>query len=290
MNVLETGVEWDQTKPWMTIQARNDAANYLFDNPHLDIGHIIGRMATDFELCCQLLFSTSDPRRKPANMPFKLWPYEVTLGEVIDEAVDGQHKLVVDKSRDMGVTETKLVKFIQRWLFDEGFHALLTSRKEELIDSKDEPDTLFERLRMSLRWMPDRFKAALLPGFKEPRHATYMRLTNPANGNTITGEAPVEDFGRQGRYTLIDFDEAASIAELKSMVVSAGDSSGCHLYVSTPKGMNEFYRIRQQKHTRIISVHWMLHPLKAQGLYKVGEEQDATEQLRVFAERMEGKR
>lgn len=255
----------------MTKEERNAAADSLFHNPEVDIEQLIRDLSTDFPLCCQLLFITHDPRRKPYKFPFKLWDYQKDFGVELEDAIVEQYPLLCEKSRDLGVTEEVLAKLLQRWAFDDDFHALITSRKEELIDSKHEPDTLFQRLRMKLANMPPKFRDVIVPGYDETKNATYMRLVHPVTGNTITGEAPVDDFGRQGRYTVILYDEAASIENLATIRASAGDSANCHIYTSTPKGINEFARLRKSKSVRIVTIHWMQHPLKAKGLYKKGE-------------------
>lgn len=280
MNILDSDSEWDQTQPWMDLEERNNAVDALFANPAINTAGLLRRMADDIELCFRLLFTTHDPRGRRGLIPFRLWAHkveeikgalsQVDLAGELFKAIDEQYPLLVDKSRDVGVTWIALGVYMHCWLFWDDFHALVTSRKEELIDSKREPDTLFERCRMIVRNMPSKVRELLLPGWKEATYATFARLVNPANRNTITGEAPIADFGRQGRYTMIHYDEGASITELTGMLAAAGDSSRCHVYVSTPKGKgNEFYRIKRRGQIKRVFFHWTSHPTKSKGFYEV---------------------
>lgn len=277
MNILDTTSDWDHTKPWCTVEQRDAAVAALMANPKVDKVALFRRLSQDFALFCQLCLSTHDPRRTPAWMPFKLWDYQVKIGRCMSWAIENAKDLLCEKSRDVGASWVFGAWDLWNWGLADDFHALITSRKKEMIDSRDEPDTLFERMRMMLKRMPPHLKDILLPGFNLREHATFARLINPRTGNTITGEPPVDTFGRAGRYTCCQYDEAAYMARLKAMRAAAGDAARTHMYFTTPNGMaGEFWNMRQEAiktgNRPLITVHWSVHPLKRVGLYVAGDD------------------
>ena len=84
---------------------------------------------------------------------------------------------------------------------------MLTSATEDLVDSKKDPDTLFEKARFGIKLFPE----WMLPvGFDVNKDLTYMNIANPANDAVITGSAPTAKVGRQRRRTVVLMDEFAS--------------------------------------------------------------------------------
>ena len=92
----------------------------------------------------------------------------------------------MEKSRDCGVSWLCVGFTVCMWLFRPGFAAGFGSRKEELVDKKGDPKSLFEKIRPFIRLIPKEFRPE---GYKEQEHATYMRQLNPKNGATIVGES-----------------------------------------------------------------------------------------------------
>ncbi|MCK9598438.1 MAG: hypothetical protein M0R06_05315, partial [Sphaerochaeta sp.] len=286
-NLLDTSSNWDPTKPWCEVAERNRACDQMLRNPKVDVPALITRMAHDFPLTCQLLFTTHDPRRRPSHMPFKLWDYQVKMGKCFTYCYDNLMSMLMEKTRDVGASWVFCAWLLWQWIFSDDFQALFTTRKKEMVDSRDEPDTMFERLRQMLTRMPDGFKALLLPDYNPARHATFAKLLNPRSGSTITGEPPVDTFARQGRYGVIIYDEAAYMARLRTMMASAGDSSECHIYISTPNGMSgPYYEMRNAGRIPVVTVHWSVHPLKSRGMY-LPEQAAAQDGFAELAKRME---
>lgn len=151
-----------------------------------------------------------DPRaRTPLSIvPFVPFPKQIELISWIEDKVFHRRTSgLIEKSRDEGATEI-LVRFaLKHWLRSAGFSALLSTRKEDEVDSKKNQNTLFERARFQIRLLP----AWQLPkDFNPEKHmVSSMQLANPENGNTILGEAPVENMGRGGRVTMAVLDEFA---------------------------------------------------------------------------------
>jgi len=283
--MIWTPDDWDGTCEWMSLEERNDRVDeYVWKHrTKEELSPLYERLANDFEFCCQTLFTTHDPRSRIGKVPFRLYDYEAKLGKCLEDCIVIGFDLKIPKSRDMGVTWEILAKLVQHLLFDDDFHALITSRKKDLIDSKTNPNTLFERLRILLRYMPKHLKKRLLTDeFSEARHAVNLRITNPLNGNTITGEAPVEDFGRQGRYSTIFFDEAGLIDELQDMINGTTDCTKSRIFASNPYGMNTFYHISKDPRTITVPVHWSQHPKKRVGLRKSEKIQGADNILKAI--------
>ena len=221
------------------------------------------------------LFYTKDPRRTPSDRPFVLYPYERELVQALDEHLKTGKDLLVEKSRDMGVTWTILCWMLWHWRFDASFNAIVGSRLEDLIDEKGNLDTHFERLRWLCRhlpiwWLPHKFDETkhLAMAFSEAKHCPYMRLMRPDSDNTIVGEAVTQDFSRQGRYNIAFLDEFAACEQSEGAWTATADSAPMRLPVSTPKGLgNKFAQLRRSGTVDIATLHWSKHPEKAKGLY-----------------------
>lgn len=151
-----------------------------------------------------------DPRaRTPLSIvPFDLFPTQKKLVDWLDEQVFNRRGSgLIEKARDEGATETIVRWGLYNWLFRNGFSMLFSTRKEDEVDSKKNQNTLFERIRYQIRLLP----AWQLPDLFSPVKdmSADMLIANPVNGNTLLGEAPVENMGRGGRVTCAMLDEFA---------------------------------------------------------------------------------
>ncbi len=201
---------------------------------------------------------TFDPRQAPADLPFVPWPFQETfIQSLSDDIYDGISQLT-EKSRDMGVTWMVLGTFIYCWLVhDESF--LLGSRKQELVDTIGDMDSLFERVRYMIdklpTWMKDHY------GY-DAKNSGFMKIYK-ANGASIVGEAMNPDFSRGGRYKAILLDEFAFVDKSQSVWRSCGDSAPCKIVVSTPNGSNNFFaQLRKSGRIKVNTIHWKQHPFK----------------------------
>lgn len=212
-----------------------------------------------------------DPRNSLLYaFPFELFEFQRESVTWIDELIyvmksDG----LIDKSRDMGVTWLVLCMFVYYWLFPkEGsqFHALITSYRADEVDKANVPSTIFEKIRMQIRMLP----AWMMPqGFEPKKHLTHMSVINPENGSTVTGTTANAETGRSGRFTVIFFDEAASIEQDVNSATAASRSTNTCLFVSTPKGkLNYFAQLRWSGNIPVRSFHWTNHPYRDARWYK----------------------
>src|SRR5580765_1154554 len=148
------------------------------------------------------------PRSPLSTVPFSLFPKQLEYIHWLDDLVFYRRSSgIVEKSRDEGATETSVRWGLYHWLLHPGFSMLLSTRKEDEVDSKQNQNTLFERLRFQIRLLPTWMHP---DGFDVSRSMLgTMKLANPENGNTLLGEAPVENMGRGGRVTVAFLDEPA---------------------------------------------------------------------------------
>lgn len=209
---------------------------------------------------------TFDPRLAQPHQPFVLYPYQEEALRQIVRAIETGEDLLIEKSRDMGISWLILLAFQYYWLFREGANFHLGSRKQEAVDRKGDISTLMEKLRYNLDWLPDWMKP---PGFQDSQHDNLLRLLNPANGNVITGESSNENFGRGGRYKAVLFDEFPFWPMQDAAYASAGQSTPCRLVVGTPYGkQNRFAELRFSGQVSILRVHWKQHPHKDANWYE----------------------
>lgn len=186
---------------------------------------------------------TYDPRNassdvKPTTMPFKLFPRQAEYVLWLQDRVVNNLGGCVEKCRDAGITEVSTAFSIWAWLFVDGFSIGWGSRKEMLVDRIGDPDSIFEKIRSKIKYLPSVF---LPEGFNENDHFNYMKIINPDNGNTITGEAGI-NIGRGGRKSMYFVDESAHCEKQEAIAAALGDNTNCEIHISSVNGMNLFYR------------------------------------------------
>lgn len=209
---------------------------------------------------------TFDPRQRQAVQPMVPYRFQLDLLAKLRQAITHGHDLLVEKSRDMGVSWLVVLLMQHDWLFGKpGAHYLLGSRNKTAVDNKGDMASLFEKLRFNLKYQP---KWLLPKGFNERKHQPKFRLINPATGNLIVGEASTADFSRDGRYKAILMDEFAYWRNDDNAYIAAGQASPCRIVVSTPHGRNNtFAQVRHSNTVRVATLHWRLHPTKTDAWY-----------------------
>ncbi|MBK8191268.1 MAG: hypothetical protein IPK79_12560 [Vampirovibrionales bacterium] len=208
---------------------------------------------------------TFDPRRTPSRLPFQLYPFQRELLSALCAAIDKGDDLLIEKSRDMGVSWITLLAFQYYWLFREGSHFLIGSRKADLVDSRGDLSTLLQKCRFNFSMLPSWMRPA---GFKDGTHNGVMRLVNPKNGNTLIGESSNPHFGRGGRYKAVLMDEFPFWPYDDKAFAAAGQSTPSRILVGTPYGkLNRFARLRLESGIAVKTLHWRLHPLRNETWY-----------------------
>jgi phage terminase large subunit len=194
-------------------------------------------------------------------VPFTLWPRQVEFIHWLWDRYEANEEGLGEKSRDTGVSYLCCGFALNRWLFSEGFKATFGSRKVDYVDKADQPDSLFEKLRIMGRRLPE----WMLPeGFSWAKHSNFLRLVNPATGAIISGEGG-EDMGRGGRSSIYFVDEAAFVPNAENVEKALSGNTDCVIWISTVNGMgNLFARKRHSvlKPHQIFRLHYSDDPRK----------------------------
>lgn len=206
------------------------------------------------------LIFTYDPRKKSCPVvPFITYPFQDYAILKLVEAV-GSHDTLIEKSRDMGASWISL--FVMTWyfLFRDMQTFLCVSRKEDIVDKTEDPDSLF--------WKID-FMIDHLPGWmRPPVQRAKLHFYNESNGSTIDGSSTTGDLSRGGRRTALFLDEFASVEDGHAVLKATRDATDSRIFNSTPKGTgNAFYDMTLTDIEKL-RFHWTEHPTKSAGLYE----------------------
>jgi hypothetical protein len=193
------------------------------------------------------------------------------------ECVRDGRDLVIEKSRDMGMSWLSL--FVMDWLarFHPNQKFLLVSRDKDMVDSS-EPDSLFWKLDYINEHLPDWMKG------RRERVRFFAGYAHPEGASTITGQAPTKKFGVGGRSTAVFVDEFTQIDADRELWDRTADTSDCRIANFTHTGTHtQAYRLCQSGACRKLVVHWTDHPKKNRGLYSWDAKLNRPELLDDFA-------
>lgn len=241
---------------------------------------------------------TFDPRAENDRlMPFMLFPRQVEFVRFLQECLRDRESGLVEKSRDVGASWLCCAFAVWLWLFHPGSTVGFGSRKAEYVDKPDDPKAIFPKMRQILQNLPP----WMMPeGFKWNEHSTHMKLVNPANLSTITGEAG-DNIGRGGRTTIFFKDESAHYENPESIEAALGDNTNVQIDISSVNGTaNVFYRRRmagqdwypdvpmEKGRTRVFIFDWRHHPGKTQEWYDARRAKWESEGLlHIFAQEVD---
>lgn len=241
---------------------------------------------------------TYNPRKaKDRWMPFVLFKRQEELVRAINECVADQEELIVEKCRDAGVTWIACAVSVWRWIFVKDDAIGWGSRKAMLVDKSGEPDSIFEKMRMLIRRLPDIW---MPKGFSWKVHSTEGKLVNPVNNSVISGEAG-DNIGRGGRKSLYWVDESAHLSQPEKVEAALGDNTNVKIHISSVNGLgNVFWRKRQggqewgpdvefePQRTRVFVFDWRHHPEKTQEWYDLRKAKAEREGLQaLFAQEVD---
>lgn len=208
---------------------------------------------------------TYDPRSKHKYIPIVLFEFQKNAVRELIEHIENGSNILIEKSRDMGITWLVVYVFMWYWLFREGTSMLMGSYKEKLVDDGfNNLDSLFGKMDLVLQNLP---KWILPDGFKINKHRLKLKLLNPENNNIITGDTMNPQFGRGARKTAIFYDELGFWDTARESWEAGADTTNCQIANSTPNGRNLFWKLRTSG-MDVLSLHWRLHPLKDDTWYE----------------------
>ena len=241
---------------------------------------------------------TYDPRREGTKwVPFVFFTRQAEFIDFLQALRNEQESGLTEKCRDAGATWCACAYSVHSFLFIPDDSIGWGSRKEQLVDKIGDPDSIFEKMRLILRRMP----AFFLPkGFDWKNHATYMKMINPENGATITGEAG-NNIGRGGRKAMYFKDESAHYERPELIEAALGDNTNCQVDISSVNGLgNPFHNRREtgidwepgrvipSGFTRVFVIDWRDHPAKTEEWYETRRAKFEREGLlHVFAQEVE---
>jgi phage terminase large subunit len=203
----------------------------------------------------------AEGRAMSPYVPFILWPRQVEAIHFLWDRLQANEEWLWEKSRDTGASYLCCGFALNRWLYAEGFKATFGSRKVDYVDKADQPDSLFEKMRIMLARLPAWMQPA---GFNWGKHSNYLRLVNPANGAVISGEGG-EEMGRGGRSTMYFVDEAAFVPNAENVEKALSGNTDCVGWLSTVNGMGNLFARKRHSvlpERQIFTLHWRNDPRK----------------------------
>jgi phage terminase large subunit len=213
----------------------------------------------DIAFWCDNFVWSFDPRVSPSLFPIKLFDFQVDYLKWRDEVIELKEHGVIAKSRDMGLSWLNIMHQVHSWLFRSGYKGTFISRKQDLVDKIGDYDSIFEKIRFLLRYLP----AWMLPeNFSLTDHMPFCKIVNPDNGSLITGQTG-DDAGRGGRSTVTDIDEYAFIPRQGRLDAAISQNSDVVFYTSTPNGIGDnFYKKFTNSNIKKFKAHWKSDPRK----------------------------
>lgn len=220
---------------------------------------------------------TFDPRNTVQKwMPFVFFTRQMELVRFLHEMRETSQSGMIEKCRDAGATWVSCAYSVWSLLFIANDAIGWGSRKESLVDKLGDADSIFEKMRLLLQRLPDVFMPA---GWNTRTCASYMKIINPANGASISGEAG-DNIGRGGRKSMYFKDESAWYARPELIEAALGDNTNVQIDISSVNGVgNVFHRRREsgviwtgegdlpRGPTRVFIIDWRDHPNKTQQWY-----------------------
>jgi len=192
-----------------------------------------------------------------------------------------EHKIVIDKPREMGITWIIAAYFYWRWMFTPNWSGFILSRSEaEVDDGSILPDaSIFGKIR----WLISMTPQALLPqgytpkGKKGTSTDMNLKLINPVLGSSIVGSTTNTSAGRSRRFSVTWIDECFFVQHFNQVEQSLNTVSRVQIYVSSSKVGSIFDRFVKEQDEKgdHIGLTWHDHPWKdqewADGKLKEGE-------------------
>lgn len=209
--------------------------------------------------------------KKRVRMPMLLFRRQAQLVQFVDGCLAADANGLVEKSRDMGATWVLVSRSNHMFLFWDDAAIGWGSANALKLDRLDDPSSIFEKIRMQLRHIPSVF---LPRGWNADEHMMHMRIVNPANGSSITGDVG-KNIGRGARTRMYIVDEAAHLEQPEAVEAALSEATRVRIDISSVSGLGTvFHRTRQagvvwepgqtmmRAKTNVFIMDWSHHPAK----------------------------
>jgi phage terminase large subunit len=242
---------------------------------------------------------TYNPRKGRIKwMPFVFFKKQEYFVEFLEELRRDNENGLVEKCRDVGATWLSCAYTVWAWRFVPAIAIGWGSRKSDLVDKIGDPDSIFEKIRLLIKRLPDIW---IPEGFKPRDHASYMKLMNPTNEAVVAGESG-DNIGRGGRKTIFVKDESAHYERPEKIEAALGDNTEVQVDISSVNGLgNVFHRRREagvewvpggapieKGAVRVFVFDWRDHPEKTQEWYDTRKARAEREGMQhVFAQEVD---
>lgn len=266
--VVDNEFDWHDPDYVQILQVREERLRAIRDDPELLAAALMHyKHSPDgvIDFIEDWMF-TFDPRLEGIKtVPFVLWEKQREYLRWLKELYDSRNDGLVEKSRDQGATWMNMGFAVWLWRFHDTVKVSFGSRKEMLVDRLGDPDSIFEKGRTILENLPEEM---LPPSFNIEVHAPHLKIINPDNNSTITGEAG-DQIGRGGRSSIYFKDESAFYERPEKIDSALSQNSDVKIDVSTPNGPgNPFYQKRHSGKLPVFTLHWRDDPRKDEAWYK----------------------
>lgn len=219
-------------------------------------------------------------RIRPSKIPFIPWPHQIPVILALRAAL-GREDVVVEKSRDEGMSWTAILMAIHDWLFVANTKIGLVSSTENLSDDPDNMDSLGAKVDWELEQMPEFLvgpRRERAQGYNHGylRNASKHSWRNLRNRTTINAFAGGGDLGRGGRYLWFLLDELASKQWRRGdkdidAMFSTSKATQSRFLLSTPSGPTGAYHdaVHEPSNVVRLQIRWSDNPTKNRGLYRM---------------------
>jgi hypothetical protein len=188
---------------------------------------------------------TVDPRnaakKLPVIMPFVLFPKQREFLEFVNLRYRTESDGVLVKSRDCGASWLAMGWAATMCLFHNNLTFGFGSATEDKVDKSGDPDCLFYKGRMFLRYLPREFKGGWDVDRKDC--STHRTLAFPATECSINGEIG-DKIGRGGRKTVYFVDEFAFVERPKLVDANLIANTNCRIEMSSVNGLANVFAER----------------------------------------------
>lgn len=213
----------------------------------------------------------TDGRRLPEIFPMIVWPHQEPVIAALDRDL-GVQDIGVSKSRGEGMSWLAILMFMHRWCFHPNSKFGMASYNEDMVDNRDNPDSLFWKIDFTIKYLPTWMVGT--PDRDYTRNISRHTLLNHRNGSMITGYATTAALASGSRSQAFLADEVGKWNRKndRTAMTSIQQTTFSRLVVSTPFGPDGAYYDFMQDDTSCMTklhLNWKQNPTRNQFLYRV---------------------